>query len=211
MSFASQLSLALQSIGSEFKKRTFVNVPPSGWYAEPQGVLSAGPGTLFKGGLRIVPFQTGPISWISSGFILNVTSAFAGGVSGPLSVAIYGVLSDGSPDWVAGPLVRGAYDLSGSVGTGIKIQAWTSGNYTLKPGFYWIVTLYTNSTAPSSGQISCYTNVTYRLGSPTSTTPGTSIRSIISSLTTFTTFPTTAPALSVSGGSDTPALGILRA
>lgn len=189
------------------------SVPPSGggWYAEPQGILSVSGATPTKGKVHWVPFDVGPQGWASSGFNFNVTTGFASGVGVSLIAGIYGSTAGGMPDIASGPLCQGTFDLSGTVASGNKSKTWTGGNFQLQPGKYWIGILYTwATTVPSAGQVSCYANTTYRLPTPTSTAPGTTVRSLCGNVNTFTALPSSAT-LSISGSTECPAVGIIAA
>lgn len=165
---------------------TFSVTPSIGGIGLPPGFISAANSTLSAGNTYLYPFYVGNNGYTVDSMYINISTAQSGGTVS-FQVALYG---DDGTGWVDGTNRIIAPQSFTLTSTGNIASATLGTPVVLAAGRYWIMTVYTNTTTPTTvPQFACLNNVIWSLPIHTSTTLGTAIRGF--SWVGNTTFPTT--------------------
>lgn len=122
--------------------------PPVNTYQVSPFIISSTTSAQTVGRLNMYPFWVGNAGYSTNAFRINVTTAQSGGTAS-LEVALYA--NDPAND-----IPDGTQKLASTTGFTLTVSGSTAATFTqidLKQGLYWLATLYTESSSPSTAPI----------------------------------------------------------
>ena len=187
---------------------TFSVTPAIGNIALPPGFISSANQSLTSGSLYMYPFYLGSNGYTVDAMYININTAQSGGTVS-FQAALYG---DDGTGWINGANQVIAPQSFTLTATGNVSSATLGTPVALTPGRYWMVTLYTNTSTPTTVPVfACLNNTIWSLPIRTSTTLGSVVRGFSQSTSTFPTATVSRTGTFVeSGVSNIPLVGLHR-